>query len=131
MAYNPNELFSSASKADTLRVFPRAIQPKTFAAGSGTLAKLCPVAFNTSTNQWVVWTNGGANGTGTISGFVWPDAVVLDSDEEVIGNVLMQGRVHYADIPVPTGETADNLKTALRSGPRGLGLIIEGLDQVR
>jgi len=131
MALNPNELFSSASVAALKRVEAKTIQPKTFASGSGTLAALTPVAFNTSTGFWVVWTNGGANGTGTIKGFVWPDAVVLDSDEEVLGNVLLEGKIHYADIALPDGETAANLKGALRDGPRSLGIIIQGLDQVR
>ena len=67
----------------------------------------------------------------TIKGFVWPDAVVLDSDEEVIGNVLLEGKLHYDDIALPAGEIAANLKGALRDGPRALGLIIQGLDQVR
>lgn len=131
MALNPNELFSSASEAAKLRVEPITIQPKKFASGSGTLAALTPVAYNTSTNMWVVWTNGGANGTGTISGFVWPDAVVLDSDEEVLGNILLEGKIHHDDIPVPSGETQNNLDAALRSGPRALGLIVQGLTQVR
>lgn len=131
MALNPNELFASNTVSALKRVEAKTIQPKTFASGSGTLAQLTPIAFNTSTGFWVPWTDGGANGTGTISGFVWPDEVVLDSDDEVMGNVLLEGKVHYDDIALPSGETEANLKTALRDGPRGLGLIIQGLDQVR
>lgn len=131
MAYNPNEQFASAAgKGSALRCFPQDILPVTFAAGSGTLAPLRAVAFNTSSNKWVPWTNGGANGAGTIKGFVWPDAVVLDSDEEIIGQVLIQGEIHFDDIPVAGGTLAE-LKTACRSGPRDLGIIITGLDQVR
>lgn len=241
MALNPNELFSSASVSALKRVEAKTIQPKTFASGSGTLAQLTPVTFNTLTGFWQVWTdataevttitanatpntggtftltvNGvttaaiafdataaqvqtalealanvqsgdvtavqttgtdlgdanavvtltwGGNFTGTnptisiddtgltggsgdhalaeatagvaagetnkVKGFIWPDAVVLDSDEEVIGNVLLEGKVHYDDITLPAGETAANLKGALRNGPRTEGLIIQGLDQVR
>lgn len=133
MAYQDNELFSSASRDSSLRVFPKSIAPKTLAAAAGgpTLPALTPLAFNTSTNKWVVWTNGGSNGTGTISGFLWPDAVTLDATDDTLAQVLMAGDVHYEDIPVPSGETLANLKTALRSGPRALGLMIKGLDNVR
>ncbi len=132
MAYDPNQLFGTYSGLPALkRVIAKTIQPKTFAAGTGTLAKLTPVVYNTSTNQWTVWANGGANGTGTIKGFVWPDPITLVSDKEVIGNVLIEGKIHFDDIALPTGQTAANLKTACRSGPRDLGLFIQGLDQVR
>ena len=114
-----------------LRALATVTQPKTFGSGSGTLERLTPVAYNTSTNKWTVWTNGGANGTGTIRGFVWPDAVELDSSDDVLGNVMLAGRVHYDDIVLPYGETESNLQAALRSGPRELGLTIESLDQVR
>ena len=130
MALNPRELFSSSSTAALLRVDAITVQPKTFAQGTGTLANLTPMAFNTSTGFWVTWVTGGINGTGTISGFVWSDPVVLDADEEVIGNILLEGKVHFADIVV-VGGTETQLKVALRDGPRALGLIIQGLDAVR
>jgi len=235
MAYNPNEQFAStAGIGSGLRAFPHQVQAKTFAAGTGTLAKLTPVAFNDVTAKWQVWTgeaneiarltadttpasdgtftltvNGvvtgaidhdatvaaikqaivaaglanptevtvtetdggldaadgyvdieftgdmgnkaltitadftltgndhvlteqqaGVNG-GDVDGLVWPDAVVLDSDEEVIGQVMLRGEVHYDDIVLPAGETASVLKAALREGPRLRGLLIQGLDQVR
>lgn len=132
MAYDGNEQFAATDPISRgLRVEPKTIQPKTFATGSGTLAALTPVAYNTSTNKWVVWTNGGSNGTGTVSGFIFPDAVTLNASKEVIGQVLIQGKIHYSDIVLPENEVEANLKTALRSGPRGLGLIIQGLDLVR
>lgn len=130
MALDPNELFSSTTDPAKLRVDANRIAPKKFGTGSGTLAGLTPVAYNTSSNEWVVWATGGANGTGTISGFVWPDDIVLDASDEVLGNVLLEGTVHFDDIVV-TGGTEAQLKTALRDGPRALGLHIQGLDQVR
>lgn len=64
-----------------------------------------------------------------IDGFVWPDAITLDSDEEVLGNVMLGGRVHVADIPVISGYTEGALKAALRDKQvRDSGFIIEGLD---
>jgi hypothetical protein len=74
---------------------------------------------------------GSANGTNVIRGFVWPDAITLDSDEEVLGNVMLAGIVHYADIPLPSGESTASLQAALRSGVRELGITVQGLSQVR
>ena len=136
MAYNPNELYSDADVSPSPRIAAKRIGPKTFASGSGTLAKGTPVARSSATTFWVPWTNAGGNQTGTIRGFVWPDDVVLDSDEEVLGQVMLEGDLHYDDIPVPTGETAANMATALKVSPgvadglpscRELGLHIQGL----
>jgi len=69
-------------------------------------------------------------GSKAIDGFVWPDSIVLDSDEEVLGNVMLAGDVHYGDIVLPSGEATESLKAALRSGPRQKGLNIKGLSQV-
>lgn len=129
VAYGTNEQYASSTQGKRLRVQPTVIQPKTFAAGSGTLAPLTPVAYNTSTNKWVVWTNGGANGTGTIKGFVGLDAVVLDAANEVLGNVILGGIIHYEDIVLPSGESAGNLKTALTGTVRQLGFTVQGLEK--
>lgn len=72
-----------------------------------------------------------ANGTNVIRGFVWPDAITLDSDEEVLGQVLVAGTVHYDDIALPSGETIPSLQTACRSGLRERGIHVQGLSQVR
>ena len=129
VAYYTNEQYSSSTQGKRLRVQPTVVQPKTFAAGSGTLAPLTPIAYNTSTNKWVVWTSGGANGTGTIRGFVGLDAVVLDAANEVLGNVILGGIIHYEDIVLPSGESAGNLKTALTGTVRQLGFTIQGLEK--
>lgn len=132
MAYNPNELVVNGTpRAGAKPAAATHIHPVTFAAGSGTLAIGTPVAFNTSTGFWVVWASGGANGTGTIAGFVWPDAVTLDADEEVLGNIMFTGDIHYSAIVLPAGQTENNLKASLRTDCRTRGLIVQGLDQVR
>lgn len=235
MAYDANQLWSTGSnRPKGLRAWATSIMPKTFAGGTGTLKKLTPVAFNTSTNFWQVWTasknqktlldaagtvSGGTltitvegettatiaydaapaavksalealggvevgdvavsgttidaddvviefkgnfaaravdisvddssiTGGGTVTttqnqaavgdterdqirGFVWPDEVVLVSGKEVLGQVMLAGKVHYDDIVLPDGEVEADLKTALRDGPRDRGLHIQGLDQVR
>lgn len=73
-----------------------------------------------------------ANGANLLKGFVWPDPVVLNASGEVIGNVMLRGEVHFDDIPV-VGDTYGKaeLRTALRSGARELGIKVQGLDQVR
>lgn len=70
-------------------------------------------------------------GTDTIRGFVWPDPVVLAPANEVIGNVVMGGRIHFDDIPLVSGSYGIlELRAALRTGlVRELGYIIEGLSQ--
>lgn len=234
MAYNPNEQFNETTGLGSqLRAFPKVVQPKTFASGSGTLAKLTPVAFNDTSRKWVPWSGklneistitktgtvsggdytltvqgettaaiaynanaatiqaallllgvidsgdvvvtdvgGGATGGGStvltfggkfaegvivvslngggltgggsytltetqagkdqsgVRGFIWPDDVVLDSDEEVLGQVMLEGIVHYDDIVLPAGEVEATLKLELQDHARDRGLTIQGLIQV-
>lgn len=133
MAQNANQLVGSVTSIPaTLRMWPTTITPKSVAAISGgpLLARALPMAFNTSTGLWVVWTNGGANGTGTVAGFL-AEPHQSHATDETLAPMMLRGKIHVDDIPVPSGETANNLKTALRSGPRGLGLDIMGLDAVR
>lgn len=240
MAYDPNELFASqAGNGSGLRVEATTIQPKTFAAGTALLTLLTPLAFNTSTEKWVVWSGGtsevntitanatpatagtftltvdgavtaaiaynataaavqaalealpnvapgdvtaaatsganlgaasavvtltwggawagkdvaitiqtggltgnahvlatstagvASNGANQIKGFVWPNPVQLVSGSEVQGNVLLAGKLHYDDIPLPAGETQSVLDAALQTNCRSLGLIVQGLGKVR
>lgn len=133
MAYAENQLFSSASgKGSSLRAAATSVQPKTFAGGTALLAPLSPVAYNTSTNTWVLWDQDGTNGTNAIKGFVWPDGVQLVSGSEVIGQVMLAGRIHFDDIPVVTANyNAAQLKAAVQSTVRSLGFIIEGLENFR
>ena len=72
-----------------------------------------------------------ASGTNVIRGFVWPDAITLVAASEVIGNVLLEGEIHYDDIVLPSGESETVLKAALQSGCRERGLIIQGLASFR
>lgn len=136
MAFNTNELFSSATRA----AFPRAqpfqhgIQPKTLAitgGGAVALAFLSPMAVVTASGQWVLWANGGADGSEIIRGFLWePDGISTDDDEEVLANIFLRGVIHLDDIPV-VGGTLAQLKAALQTGVRERGLIIDGLELQR
>lgn len=131
MALNPRELFDSETRSAFPRTIAERVAVKEFGQGSGTLSVMAPLAFNTSTNKWVPFEVSGSNGTGTIKGFVWPDEIVLDSDEEVLGQVLLRGILHEDDVLAATTEADGGTRTALRSGPRGLGLDVQGLTQVR
>ena len=135
MALENTEFFqTNPGVGSGLRAFPDSVQPKEFGTDSNenTLARLTPVAYNTSTNEWVVFANGGANGTGEIQGFVWPDEIKLDNTNEVLGNVMLSGRIHRDDIPVVSGFTQQNLDDALAGGDiRDKGFIVEGLANFR
>lgn len=72
----------------------------------------------------------GDAGKNEIAGFLWEDDFTASATEEKLVNIFRRGVVHYEDIPVPSGESATNLKAALKSGPRQMGLVIDGLPDV-
>lgn len=134
MAYTANELVSSVTTIPaTLRVWPTTITPKTVSnVGAAPLyATLTPMAFNTSTLEWVVWADSGANGTAVVGGFLL-EPCQTDATNDVIANMIMGGKIHFDDIPVPSGGTnsSTTLKAALRNGMRAKGFDIVGLDGV-
>lgn len=137
MAIVPNNLgVGPTTVAPQKRIYATKIEPKTFAA-SVSAKELKPgvvMAYNTGTNLWEEWANGGANGLGTIRGIVWPNPVnVLAAGQgEVVGNIMLAGAAHYADL-IADGGTLAQLKTALRTQTpslRELGIHIEGLTNV-
>lgn len=133
MAFATNELFQSAAGLGSgLRVFPSSVQPKTFVTGTALLPKLTPVAMLDDLTGWVPWDAlGGALGADTIRGFTWPDETQLVSGSEVLGQVMMGGRIHVDDVDLsqtPGPETVADLKIAMRKGLRERGFIVEGLD---
>lgn len=131
MALTTNELFqSNAGRGSQERVEVTSVQPKKFATGSSTLARLTMVAFNTSTNLWVPWTNAGANDTGVAKGMVWPDEIVLDSSDEVLGQVMLRGKVHRDDVPL-NSESQSNVDVELQTGMRELGIDVQGIERIR
>lgn len=56
MSLVATEQFQTATKAGQLRVVPCEVRPKSFAAGSGTLALLSLVCQVVSTSLWQLWT---------------------------------------------------------------------------
>ena len=134
MALVTNELFSTASGTARTRTENHRHAPKTFAAGTGTLAPNALVAFNTSTGFWVPWDADGANGSAVAQGVVFPDEIVLDAAGEVIGHVLLEGIVHIDDLydANPDGSASDaDVATEVRANFRTLGIHVQGLTQVR
>jgi hypothetical protein len=132
MAYNANEMVGSVTtQGASIRMWAETVQPKTIAAvfGAPLLARGTPVAYNTSTGYWNLWAAAGSNGTNAIGGFVY-EPVQTSATEQQIFHVMLEGRIHYADIVLPSGEIDADLTTACLSGPRDLGLIIEGLAHV-
>ena len=143
MTLGTNELYSENSRGDQLRMFPHdhGVMPKNFSAVSGgaSLVQGVPVAYNSSTGRWGVWTQGGSNGTSVLAGFLMEDVTLNDSgsdDTEVIAQVLLLGVVHRDDINTAAiralcgGSPSEaNLDAAmLADAVREKGLIIEGLD---
>ncbi len=146
MALETNELYSEATRDDQLRLFPHdaGVRPKAFAAVSGgaTLPQGTPCAFNTSTGLWVVWTQGGTNGTAVISGIIMEEATINDSgsnNTETLVNVMILGELHRDDVNTAAiravlggTPTEGNLDTALRAATmREKGLHVQGIDQVQ
>lgn len=142
MAYTVNELFTQGPGNSVYRVIPETVQQKTIApiGGAPLLAPLTPMAFQTNLGadgQWVVWSASGSNGANKIAGFLWPGGtdtgaggVQTNATTWTLAIMLMRGTVHHDDIPLPSGESQSNLDAALRTGPRVLGLTIQGLEGV-
>jgi hypothetical protein len=126
MSLAPNELFDENDQVQSIRVqpYPNGLHNRTFAnvGAAPEYAIGTPVYCDAATGFRKVWTNGE-----TIVGFVFPAAVQTHATGEVQGVVLERGRIHYADIVLPAGESQPNLDAALKAGPREMGLDIEGL----
>lgn len=143
MAINSTPLVVQGTRGAPKRINATRRDVKTFAASSGaafTMGEGTLLAFNTSTNLWVPWATGGANGTGTIRGIV-PSGVTIDipasGGGEVLGLVMTQGDAWWEDLIAVGAETAAQIAAALQYSPSGdaslrsMGIEILGLDMVR
>jgi hypothetical protein len=134
MALNANELYASSSKDPFPRIKSVHQYPKkiTAIAAASLLAVGTPMAYDSDNDQWVVWSNGGTvTGADTIRGFLYPIPVQTHASDQVLGMVMVAGEIHYDDIVLPSGETAADLKTAIRANLAARGLYVTGLTQVR
>lgn len=131
MALGDNELFSSNDgRGSSERVVPTSIQPKKFATGAADIPRLAIVAYNTSTGFWVPWVDGASNGAGVMKGLVWPDIIELDSSDEVLGHVMLRGKVHHDDVAL-NGEAQADVTAELQEFARDLGIDVQGEHKIR
>lgn len=101
-------------------------------AGEAPVVTVQPASITGGGTLTATETPAGVAAAGQVSGVVWPDPIVLAAGGEVLGQVMTEGEVHYDDLVLPAGQTADNLKANLRNvETRRLGLVIEGLEDVR
>lgn len=147
MALETNELYNEQTRDDQKRLFPDAnvgVRPRMLVAVSGgaSLLQGTPLAVHTTTGLWHVYTQGGANGLGTISGILMEDITINDSgsnNTETLAQVMLGGRLHRDDVNTAeirallNGSPSEaNLDAALRAPTmREKGLHVEGLDLVQ
>lgn len=101
----------------------------TFAAQLGEQAMVVSADFALITGNVHVLSTSTTGVSNPVDGLVWPDAIVLDSSDDILGQTMLAGRVHVDDIPITSGRTLGSLKAALREGrARDAGFVVEGLD---
>jgi len=130
MALETNELFDSDTVDPTPRMAPRHARVKTLAPVSSAplIPRAYPLAYNTSTQKLVPWTDGGANGTGVVNCFTLEEKQSSATDDVQVV-VMTEGMIHYDDIVLPSGEMQADLKAALQAfATRSNLLVIDGLE---
>lgn len=130
MAIQPKELFSSTTVNPFPRVHAKEVLTKKckLLAAAPLLAALTPMAVETSSGMWVPWRNDNTPaGSGTIRGFIYPEAHQLHATNETIATIMLQGEIHHDDVPVPSGETQNNLTAALKAGLGDRGIFVVGV----
>lgn len=139
MALKKEELFSSTDRAARVRITPdaRGLYRATFDPDAGVelLPAGAPVAFDTSLNLWVPYTQGGANGSNIIAGFVWEESIQIDAADEVLGVIMVKGEVERDDVNTAAvraelrgAPSEANLDAALSAASlREKGIFVRGL----
>lgn len=101
MALADNELFFSRDFAGSIRMVVERNKIGTLDDTADTvvteLPQGTPMAFNTSTNLWVPFTQGGANGSAVIRAFL-AEKVTLDVTNEVQAVLMLEGEIHRDDV---------------------------------
>lgn len=131
MAVVPTELFDGPITVGAQkRICATWTQAKTFAAGSGTIAKGTPLGVVSASKDWGEWDADSGAGLATFRGIAWPNDIVLDAGGEVIGNVMLAGKAHIDDMVLPGNETLTTLKAALITAARDVNIQIEGYHEI-
>ena len=131
MALQTEAMVTSRSETARLRIIPK-ISLSVIFAQAGAIKPLpagTAIAFNTSSNGYVEWATGGANGTGTVQGLIFPDPVTVTTAGEVAGVVMFSGEAHRDDVQ-SDGGTAAQLTTALLK-TMAQGLVIRNMIDMR
>jgi len=139
MALKKNELYATATVSPFPRIKPTQVKVKQFAtsAGAELLSVGHPVAVVTSSGDWAPLDGNAATGEETILGFVYPDPIQLSATEEVLGQTMLGGDIHYDDVSglgVGGSEidaTQGELDAALKEDCRKVGIHVDGLVGVR
>lgn len=144
MTLATNEQYATESQGPFPRLVPApdSVVPRAFkaVAGGATLLNGTPVVRSTATGLWGVYVQGGANGTGTIKGFIYmpgtDDIKINDSavsDTEQLLSVMIRGTLHQDDVNTAairallgSSPTEANIKTALGALPPG-SFVVQGL----
>lgn len=131
--YGANELWEQTVRSPFPRIVPEAVAAKTVGpiTGAPTLEVGYPLGFDENLNVWLPWSSAGSGGLDTIRGFIYPEDLETHATEDVLCNVMEQGRIHYDDIILPDGESEADLKAALQPNALARGLIVRGLEKVR
>ena len=116
MALGTNELFASRDFSGRPRMVVERNKVGTILGGgvaaAATLPVGSPLAYDTTVGGWVPYTQGGANGSGVIAGFVAHASVLVDATDDVQAVIMLAGEVHADDINTSDIRTA----VALASG---------------
>jgi hypothetical protein len=141
MALGSNELFADNSRGAHPRLEALRTKVVHVEDNAGSIAVELPIgtplAFDTSTNQWCVYEDGGSNGRGTIRGFVYGVEQSDDETDDVLMVVLYRGTVHRDDVNTSAiravlggsgGTSEAELDIALKvRGLRDMGIDVLGL----
>jgi len=132
MALVPEDLLTDGSDTfvGQLRFDPRSVLNRDFAAGSGTIERGEPVAFDGTNFTPFAYVDGAQteDTAEVIVGFAWPEPIVLAAGGEVVAGVMMSGEVDYKDVQLPaSGATQPQMEAALAAPTlRKRNLIVTG-----
>jgi len=140
MALETNELLTSVDRTSYPRIQPYTggVRSKKLAgivAAAGTVLPVgTPMAFDSVTGNFKPYALGAFNGGDAIRAFVYPNEITLADPagvEEVLGNLMFRGEIHYSDVALPLGQLQASLDAALLDPTlRDHGLDVQGLPDV-
>jgi hypothetical protein len=133
MSYAANELFGKSDYNPFPRIIPEKVIVATLSpdVAETELAVGTPMAYDEAAYNWKPWSAAGTGDVDEIKAFVYPSPVQLDGSEEVLAQLMVKGEIHYEDVVRPDGESAADLREALRTQCMARGLIVRGLTDVR